>query len=205
VQDKTFTAEICNKLPQLPLCSFYFMRHGQTDWNKAHRAMGITDIPLNAYGISQAEESRSLLVDHPIKTICHSPLQRAKQTAEIIKQDFDCNMIAIKELKEFNVGAFAGQVIGKWFDEWMNGTILPEAETYVDFIIRSLHGVRRALQPEGPVLIVSHGGTYWAIQQALKLLSLPDLPNCEPVFFDAPATSGKEWRCINLNRPDFQL
>lgn len=31
----------------LPLNPFYFLRHGETDWNLEHRAMGSQDIPLN--------------------------------------------------------------------------------------------------------------------------------------------------------------
>ena len=45
----------------------YFMRHGQTDFNKENKWMGLLDIPLNENGISQAHNSiisiRSLNID----------------------------------------------------------------------------------------------------------------------------------------------
>ncbi len=36
----------------LPNKSFYFIRHGETDWNKRHIIMGSIDIPLNDLGIA---------------------------------------------------------------------------------------------------------------------------------------------------------
>ena len=34
--------------------SFYFLRHGETDWNKQQKIMGQSDIPLNKTGVLQA-------------------------------------------------------------------------------------------------------------------------------------------------------
>ena len=35
--------------------SFYFLRHGETDWNQQQRIMGQSDIPLNKNGVLQAK------------------------------------------------------------------------------------------------------------------------------------------------------
>ena len=32
----------------------YFVRHGETEWNRKFRIQGRTDIPLNAAGVAQA-------------------------------------------------------------------------------------------------------------------------------------------------------
>lgn len=183
------------KLPKVP---FYFIRHGQTDWNYEHKAMGVTDIPMNELGESQAQKAIDLLRDVPITKIFHSPLKRAKRTAEILNETLQCEMVAIDELKEFNLGSYAGEVIGDWFDDWLAGRSLPQGETFTEFVERSLIGVERALQEEGPVLIVAHGGTYWAIQQALELLELPDLANCVPSKFLPPGEAKAEWTFSTL-------
>ena len=40
---------------------FYFIRHGETDWNREGRYQGSRDIPLNDKGGGQAERNGKLL------------------------------------------------------------------------------------------------------------------------------------------------
>jgi len=60
------------------------IRHGETQWNKENRMMGISDIPLNHEGMTQAKEVATYLKDYPIDVIVTSPLIRAVQTAQEI-------------------------------------------------------------------------------------------------------------------------
>ncbi|MBQ8802731.1 MAG: histidine phosphatase family protein [Tyzzerella sp.] len=62
----------------------YFVRHGETDWNKAGRLQGRTDIPLNENGRRVAELTREGLKGVAFDTAFTSPLVRARETAEII-------------------------------------------------------------------------------------------------------------------------
>ena len=64
--------------------SFYFLRHGETDWNKQQRIMGQSDIPLNKNGVLQAKTVAEKIQVLPIDAIVTSPLKRAYATAEII-------------------------------------------------------------------------------------------------------------------------
>jgi len=73
----------------LPHHPFYFLRHGQTDWNLQGRLQGHTDIPLNATGLDQAHAAADMLADQGIDIIVSSPLVRALKTAAIISERID--------------------------------------------------------------------------------------------------------------------
>ena len=70
------------------MVKFYFVRHGETDWNKQGRFQGIENIPLNETGLMQAEncgkgfKQCGIFFDY----IVTSPLDRAKVTAERIAE-----------------------------------------------------------------------------------------------------------------------
>ena len=62
------------------------VRHGQTDWNKAGRMQGSSDIPLNDRGREQAHEAGRALAEQNEfwNYLGASPLSRAQETARII-------------------------------------------------------------------------------------------------------------------------
>ena len=60
------------------------VRHGETQWNRDSRFQGVRDIPLNDNGRAQAAKTAEFLKDIPIDFAISSPLQRPKETAEII-------------------------------------------------------------------------------------------------------------------------
>ena len=72
----------------------YVVRHGQTDWNRAGRYQGHVDIALNNHGRWQAVRNGMALATHfasigmaPGKSgFVSSPLQRASETARLIRQ-----------------------------------------------------------------------------------------------------------------------
>ncbi len=67
-------------------CRIYIIRHGQTEMNSRKVLQGRSDLPLNAAGISQAEETAALLDRMGIlfDRIYSSPLIRAVRTAELL-------------------------------------------------------------------------------------------------------------------------
>ncbi len=188
----------------LQLKDFYFLRHGETDWNLEHRGMGQQDIPLNERGERQALQAATLLANEPIKLICHSPLQRAKRTATVIAQKLDIPMLEIPDLIECCWGEKEGEIKGKWTEEWIAGLNIPSAESYEYFLRRSLRGINKAVSNDGPVLIVSHGGVFWGVQKYAQLGSRYDLRNCIPVLLRAPSLSGSPWGIISID-PEVDL
>ena len=88
----------------------YFVRHGETEWNREYRYYGVCDIPLNEKGKRQARELGELLKDFSFTTIYTSPLKRAKQTADDIlnRQTKAIPIIESTFLQEQNLGIFEG-------------------------------------------------------------------------------------------------
>ncbi len=62
----------------------YLFRHGQTDWNKAHRFQGHIDIPLNDFGRELARVTARNWPIVPYDRVYCSPLIRAVETAELV-------------------------------------------------------------------------------------------------------------------------
>jgi probable phosphoglycerate mutase len=173
--------------------TFYYLRHGETDWNRQHRAQGHNDIPLNDVGIAQARAAIASLAGCGIVTVCTSPLSRARATAEIINAALRRPLVVIDALKECGYGVCEGQGRGDWFQHWRRGDTPDGAEPYEAFLKRALDGLNRALGEPGPVLIVSHAGVYWSIQRHARLDPATHLPNCSAVRHDPPTDAVPGW------------
>lgn len=88
----------------------YLIRHGETDYNKAKRLQGVTDIPLNAYGIELAQKTAEGLKEVHFDCIYTSPLIRARQTAEIIRGERKIEIIPTIGLREISFGEYEGLI-----------------------------------------------------------------------------------------------
>jgi probable phosphoglycerate mutase len=174
---------------------FYFLRHGETDWNLAQRIQGHSDIRLNATGIAQARAAIAPLRDRGIATVCTSPLARARETAEIVNAELRRPLIVIDALKECGYGVREGTLRGGgWSAAWRRGEAVPDgAEPYEAFIARALGGLNAALAQPGPVLVVAHAGIYWAVQRYARLDPDGLLENARAVRHDPPTPDVPGW------------
>ena len=176
---------------------FYFLRHGQTDWNKQRRTQGSIDVPLNATGLQQAERAGRALAGLPIATICSSPLSRALRTAEFARQVLRCDLHVVDDLAECCWGDQQGELEDilerDWLADWRTGVAVPEgAEPYDRFIARAVGAINASLEHPGPVLVVAHGGIYWAVQKHAALGPEHDIPNATPMHH-TPPRDGHPW------------
>jgi probable phosphoglycerate mutase len=166
---------------------FYFIRHGETDWNRLRLMQGQTDTPLNDNGVLQAHAAGQSLAGLTIGTICASPLRRARETAEIIARYLPAPIIPMAGLMECNFGIYEGHPgVGPWFEDWKRGADLPEGESITTFAARTLLAINQALQHAGPVLVVAHGGNFLSIRDAVLDPSHPLVGNCEPLALSPP-------------------
>src|SRR3989344_3932278 len=146
----------------------YVIRHGLTELNKAKKVNGQIDEPLAPEGFQQAEAAISLL-PKSIKHIYSSPLQRARQTAEIINSKLNRPISLQNELTEIHMGSLAGKA---WTD-MESGLDLKKKHRTVQFDYRPYGGesakevrkrvtefLKKLKQKHGDneVLIVTHGG-----------------------------------------------
>jgi broad specificity phosphatase PhoE len=173
--------------------TIFFVRHGETLWNRERRNQGRLDSPLTPRGIAQARAIGVRLRGLPeaaTAPIVASPLRRARHTAELIGAELAAaGAVRIdKRLREHSAGAWDGLTYneieantpgifdgdGLW--EWCFRA--PGADTYDCFAARLADWL--AEQDEAvPVIAVGHGlvsrvirGLYAGLPRAAAL-SLP--------------------------------
>lgn len=90
------------------LTQICLIRHGQTDWNKAGRLQGQTDIPLNEAGRKQARECRDHLSGGDWDVMITTSLNRARETGEIINEKMNLPIEIMDEFMERGFGEGEG-------------------------------------------------------------------------------------------------
>ncbi|MCX6013932.1 MAG: histidine phosphatase family protein [Chloroflexi bacterium] len=84
------------------------IRHGETDWNKADRFRGRSDISLNETGIQQARATASRIAALNVSAFYSSPLKRAIMTASLLAQSFNKPVLPVEELNDIDFGTWQG-------------------------------------------------------------------------------------------------
>ena len=142
------------------------VRHGETEWSRALRHTGRTDVPLTAAGAAAAAALAPALAAHQVVAAFTSPAQRAVRTARLAglvdaKEDAD--------LWEWDYGGYEGRTTADirtgrpgWY-LWRDGVIPGDAdhpgETIAQVAARAdaMLGRVRPLLARGDVALVSHG------------------------------------------------
>lgn len=95
------------------------VRHGQTEMNAQSLYFGKLNPPLNELGINQAYEAKNKLLNIDYDIIYSSPLERARQTAEICNY-LDKEIIYDSRLEEINFGIFEGLTFKEISEQYPN-------------------------------------------------------------------------------------
>jgi probable phosphoglycerate mutase len=173
---------------------FWYLRHGETDWNRQGLSQGNVDIPLNELGLVQAREAAEKLRGRGITSIVASPLSRARVTAEIVAEALGLDVTFEPDLREVSWGVHEGKPLDEWFHTWITGHATPEgAESFAGLRRRVVTGLNRAVGQPPAVLIVAHGGVFRAIRSAMKLDMSGRTRNCMPMWCEPPRAPGGDW------------
>jgi probable phosphoglycerate mutase len=176
-------------LPEIP---FWFLRHGETDYNAKGLSQGAIDIALNQTGRDQARRAAPVLAGRGITAIFASPMLRTRETTDIVNETLRLQVISEPDLREVVFGGMEGKPLMPWFAEWMEGRSTPAgAESFAELLVRAERAMRRVLQHPGPVLIVAHGGIFRGIRDLLGLPREGLTPNAMPLYCE-PTPTG--WR-----------
>jgi probable phosphoglycerate mutase len=172
---------------------FYFLRHGETHWNRAGRTQGQTDATLNDLGRDQAARAAEALRGQPIARIVASPLSRAHDTAKAVAGALGLEIALDPGLMECHLGDHQGDPHGPWLQEYFRGGYVPpNGEHFDDFCARTWAAMRRAVALGPNTLIVAHGGLWISARRYVSVdPDLPRMPNALPLHI---APEGAIWR-----------
>lgn len=184
----------------LPLKSFYFIRHGETDWNKRNIIMGSIDVPLNDFGIKQAHHAAVILQKENFDIIISSPRNRALKTAEIIADQVKIQkpIMIDARIVEREWGEAEGKVADPTKNLFDDADTPNDAETFSVFKMRIIDAISQILHGAQCPLIVSHGGVFKVLADSLGYTKL-QASNCDLFLFKPPAQETHSWQVCNLN------
>jgi len=95
-------------------CTFYIVRHGQTEWNLQRRMQGQKDSPLTPEALNLAKSLAKVLRTIEFAEVFSSDLLRAKRTAEIIALEHKLIVKTNKLIREITFGQFEGVKIDEF-------------------------------------------------------------------------------------------
>lgn len=146
----------------------WFVRHGETEWNAVQRMQGRRNSDLNALGRKQADANGRLLAGLDIEAIVSSPLDRARQTTDIIRRYVSAPVTFDDRIVEWDCGDWSGHLRSDVVEAWPSeyAALLadpfhyrgPGCENYPDMFERARPFVAELVGMEASrVVVVSHG------------------------------------------------
>ena len=155
------------------MTTLYLVRHGETVDNANQIMQGQTQGELNDNGIKQAQQFSDEWKDKPIDVIIASDLKRSIDTARIIAEPHNLEVITTPLLRERDWGGFTGRFIHD-----LKGEVWPDdIETLENLLSRAGEFIAYVKQtfPGKKVLAVGHGIINKAIQSVYYQKSMNEI------------------------------
>jgi broad specificity phosphatase PhoE len=135
------------------------VRHGETEWSRALRHTGSTDVPLTDLGRRQAELVGEALRGRRFALVLTSPLQRAAETCRLA--GFEDVAQVRDDLREWDYGDYEGLTtaeIRKEDPRWtVFGGSVPNGESAEQVAERADRVLAEVRAADGDVLLFAHG------------------------------------------------
>jgi broad specificity phosphatase PhoE len=137
----------------------YLVRHGETEWSRARRHTGRTDVPLSPAGEAEARALGAHLDGLEIDRVLASPLARATTTARLA--GFGAHLETTRALLEFDYGEYEGLTTPQiragrpGWDLFRDGC--PGGETVGAAAERARRLVAELAAGDGRVMLFGHG------------------------------------------------
>ena len=150
------------------------VRHGETEWSRAHRHTSSTDLALTPTGDRQARALAPALAGRPFAAVLSSPRQRATRTAELA----GLTVTAVDhDLAEWNYGQYEGLTTDEirrtrpdwllWTDGCPDGESPAQIGARIDRVLARV----RPLLTGADVALVGHGHALRVV--AARWIGLP--------------------------------
>ena len=135
------------------------VRHGETEWSRAGKHTGRTDVSLTEAGRLQAQLVGAALENWQFAAVWTSPLSRAWETCR--RAGFGDVAVPTDELMEWDYGEYEGRTTSEirrerpgwtlWRDGVLGGETAEEVGARVDLLLAEVSSVT------GDVLLFAHG------------------------------------------------
>jgi 2,3-bisphosphoglycerate-dependent phosphoglycerate mutase len=192
------------------MTTFYFVRHGETEFNVARRVQGHSDSPLTVLGQRQAELVGQRLAYEKCQTIVTSDLGRAISTAAAISKACNLQPVVTPAFREISFGKFECQpwddcvqfdpaLAGRWRSYDVDAKF-PGGESRAETFERVQSAIMALVGKPDPIAIITHGGVIqilfrWVLGLPLKtqLSWLPSNASVSKATYEQGEWKSRSW------------
>ena len=154
-----------------------FIRHGETDFNRARLYFGHLDPDLNKTGVEQLRKTKILFEkrEKMPDVVFSSDLKRCSQSMEILEIDEEIEKNLTEDLREINFGIFEGKTyeeikseypekVEKMINDWRNFKA-DKGESINEMMLRVAEKMDKIINQHRnkKILVVAHAGVIQAL------------------------------------------